>query len=66
MSVEATAVAALSVAIFLALVVWDLAGKVSRKNKELESRIQAVENVSEPFASTLARSGPVPLDGQSM
>ena len=54
------AVAALSLAIWMGLMVY-LARDLLRKNKQLESRIQAIENLSEPFASKVAGSAPVPL-----
>jgi hypothetical protein len=54
---EHMAVTALSLAIFLGPMVWELL----RKNKQLESRIHAIENLSQSFAAKVAGSAPVPL-----
>jgi len=55
------AVAALSLAIIMGPTVWAWVRELLRKNRQLESRIQAIENLSEPFASNVARAVPVPL-----
>jgi len=51
--------------VFVVISVWVLGHSVLylfQKHKELESRLQAVETVSEPFASKLAKPAPVPLE----
>jgi hypothetical protein len=55
------AVAALSLAIFLGIVFWDLFRRTRNDLSRIELRIQAVENLSEPFSSKLAESVPQPL-----
>jgi hypothetical protein len=46
---------------FLGFLVWVLFQMHKELRCQLESRVRAIEDLSEPFASKLARSGPVPL-----
>jgi hypothetical protein len=55
------AAAALALAIFLLYLVWGLYREMSQKDKQVESRVRAIEDLGEPFASKVAGSAPVPL-----